>query len=54
MRRMVVSEFVTRNDVIEATGGEDGHACAGWVLEFPDPGKLEFKLGEVLACDAPE
>ena len=40
MRRVVVSEFVSLDGVMEAPGGEEGHPHSGWVLEFDDPGRV--------------
>ena len=51
MRRIVVSEFVSLDGVIEAPGGEAGHPHSGWVFEFNDPGQAAFKLEEVLEAE---
>ena len=52
MRRVVVSEFVSLDGVMEAPGGEEGHPHTGWVMLFPDPGQLAYKLEEVLEAEA--
>ena len=48
MRRLIVSEFVSLDGVMEAPGGEPGYAHAGWVQPFMGPEPLQYKLGEVL------
>jgi dihydrofolate reductase len=52
MRRVVVSEFVSLDGVMEAPGGEEGYAHTGWVMLFPDPGQEAYKLEEVLEAEA--
>jgi dihydrofolate reductase len=53
MGRIVVSQFVTVDGVIEDPGGADGFARGGWAFEF-DRGSAgdELKLDEVMASDA--
>lgn len=52
MRRVVVSEFVSLDGVMEAPGGEEGYAHTGWVALFPDSGQFAYKLEEVLEAEA--
>jgi dihydrofolate reductase len=52
MRRLVVSEFVTLDGVIEDPGGSEGFEHGGWSFRFPDPEAMRFKLEEVMAADA--
>jgi dihydrofolate reductase len=53
MRKLIVSEFVSLDGVMEAPGGEPGYKHSGWVLLFPqDPAQLQYKLDEVLAAEA--
>ena len=52
MRKLIVSEFVSLDGVIEAPGGEEGFKHTGWVLDFHDSDLLAYKLEEVLAADA--
>ena len=33
MKKLVVSEFVTLDGVMEAPGGEPGHPHSGWVIK---------------------
>jgi dihydrofolate reductase len=53
MGRIVVTEFVSLDGVIEAPGGGEGYAHAGWTFTFNrgDDGD-KFKLDETLASDA--
>jgi dihydrofolate reductase len=51
MRKLIVSEFVTLDGVMEAPGGEPSHPHTGWVSEYQGPEQLEYKLAEVLAAE---
>jgi dihydrofolate reductase len=53
MRKLVVSEFITLDGVIDDPGGSEGTARGGWAFQFergPDGDK--FKLDELLEADA--
>jgi dihydrofolate reductase len=52
VKRLIVSEFVTLDGVMEAPGGEPGHPHGGWVGDFMGPDAVRFKLDEVLAAHA--
>ena len=52
MRKLIVSEFVTLDGVMEAPGGEGDHPHAGWVFDFFGPEQEKYKLEEVLESDA--
>jgi dihydrofolate reductase len=52
VRKLIVSEFVSLDGVMEAPGGEEGYPHTGWVLNFVDPAWEAYKLDEVLASDA--
>jgi dihydrofolate reductase len=47
MRRLMVSEFITVDGVVEAPGGEPGHPNTGWVFPYHGPALEEYKLEEV-------
>jgi dihydrofolate reductase len=47
MRRLMVSEFITIDGVVEAPGGEPGHPHSGWVFPYHGPALEEYKLDEV-------
>jgi dihydrofolate reductase len=53
MSKIVVSQFITVDGVVEDPGGSEGHERGGWAFQFergPDGDK--FKLDEVMASDA--
>jgi len=52
MGRVVVTEFVSLDGVMEAPGGEPGYAHSGWVGRVPDGGHFAYKLEEVLEAEA--
>ena len=51
MSKIIVSEFVTLDGVMEAPGGERGHPHSGWVIDFMGPEQLSYKLSEVLEAE---
>ncbi len=51
MGRVVVTEFVSLDGVMEAPGGEPGYAHTGWVARVPDGGQFAYKLQEVLDAE---
>ena len=53
MRRIVVSEFVTLDGVMEDPGGAEKFERGGWAFQFDrGPEGDKFKLDEVMASDA--
>jgi len=52
VRKIIVSEFVTLDGVMEAPGGEPGHPHSGWVRDFMSPDQLRYKLDEVLDAES--
>ncbi len=52
MRKIIVSEFVTLDGVMEAPGGEPGHPHSGWVGDFQGPEQIRYKLDEVLEAES--
>ncbi len=53
MRRIVVSEFVSLDGVIEDPGGAEGFDRGGWAFKFErGPEGDRFKLDEVMEADA--
>jgi dihydrofolate reductase len=51
MRKLIVTEFVTLDGVMEAPGGEPGHPHSGWVFDFMGDEQLKYKFDEVLEAD---
>lgn len=52
MRKLIVSEFVTLDGVMEAPGGEEGHPHGGWVFDYHSPEQERYKLDETLEAEA--
>jgi dihydrofolate reductase len=52
MRRIVVSEFVSVDGVMEDPGGAEGSRHGGWTFQFNDPEGMKYKLDEVLDHEA--
>ena len=51
MRKLIVTEFVSLDGVMEAPGGEAGYAHAGWVADFFTDQLGAYKETEQLAAD---
>ena len=51
MAKLIVSEFVTLDGVMEAPGGEEGHPHTGWVFDFVSPEQERYKLDEVMEAE---
>jgi dihydrofolate reductase len=52
MGRIVVTEFMSLDGVIEDPGGAEGFAHGGWSFKFRDPEGMQYKLQETLDHDA--
>jgi dihydrofolate reductase len=48
VRKLVVSELVTLDGVMEAPGGEPGHPHTGWAFDFMGGEEVGYKLAEVV------
>ena len=48
MRKLIVTEFVTLDGVMEAPGGEPGHTHSGWVFDFIGDEQMKYKFDEIL------
>jgi dihydrofolate reductase len=51
MRKLIVSEFVTLDGVMEAPGGEPTHPHTGWVIDYEAAEQIKYKFEEVLAAE---
>ncbi len=51
MGKLVVTEFITLDGVIEDPGGSEGSPNAGWTAGFPTDQGMQFKFEELLAAD---
>lgn len=47
MRRLIVTEFMTLDGVVEAPGGEPTHPHSGWTIPFSSDDLRAYKLREV-------
>jgi dihydrofolate reductase len=52
MRRIVVTEFISLDGVIEDPGGAEGFRHGGWSFRYSDPVGMQYKLDEVRDHDA--
>jgi dihydrofolate reductase len=50
--KLIVTEFVTLDGVMEAPGGESTHPHTGWVFDFMSPEQEQYKLNEVLEAES--
>src|SRR5260370_15066984 len=51
MGKLVVSEFVTLDGIIDDPGGADGTPHGGWSFRFPTPDGQKLKWEELQASD---
>jgi dihydrofolate reductase len=49
MRKIVVTEFISLDGVVEDPGGAEGFKHGGWSFKFSDPAGMSYKLEETLA-----
>ncbi len=52
MGKVVVSEFVSLDGVMEAPGGEPGYRHTGWVFDYQDDEQVQHKYRECLDAGA--
>jgi dihydrofolate reductase len=52
MGKLIVSEFMSLDGIIEDPGGAEGYAHGGWSFRNPTPDGDVFKLDELRAADA--
>jgi dihydrofolate reductase len=52
MRKLILSEFITVDGVMEAPAEEPGHPRSGWVGPFMSEEQYAYKLGEVLEAES--
>jgi len=52
MAKLIVSEFMTLDGVMEAPGGEPGHPHSGWVIDFMSDEQLAYKLAETKQAES--
>ena len=52
MRRIVVTEFISIDGVVEDPGGAEGTDFGGWVFKFNDDEGSKYKLDLVIVDNA--
>jgi dihydrofolate reductase len=52
MGKLVVTEFITLDGIIEDPGGSEGTARGGWSFHHPAPEGMQFKAEELERSDA--
>src|SRR5882757_5563471 len=52
MRKVIVSEYVTLDGVMEDPGGAEGFKHGGWSFGFGSAEQQQYKFEELFACDA--
>ena len=52
MRKVIVSEYMTLDGVMEDPGGAEGFKHGGWSFGFGGAEQQEYKFEELFACDA--
>ena len=52
MGKLIVSEFITLDGVMEAPGGEKSHPHTGWAGDLMNEEQLEYKFNEVLEAES--
>jgi dihydrofolate reductase len=52
MSKLIVTEFVSLDGVMEAPGGEPSHPHSGWVFDFMSPEQEQYKLEETLEAES--
>lgn len=52
MRKLIVSEFVTLDGVMEAPGGEPSHPHTNWVSDFATDAEIANRYREILEADS--
>ncbi len=52
MRKIIVSEYITLDGVIEDPGGAEGFKHGGWSFHFGGQEQQQYKFDELFASDA--
>ena len=52
MRRIIVTEFISLDGVVEDPGGAEGYKHGGWTFQFQDEEGMKFKFDELMEADA--
>jgi dihydrofolate reductase len=52
MSKLIVTEFVTLDGIMEAPGGEPSHPHSGWVFDFIGPEQEQYKFEETAEAES--
>ncbi|HTN24284.1 MAG TPA: dihydrofolate reductase family protein [Solirubrobacteraceae bacterium] len=52
MSKIVATEFMSLDGVIDSPGGDNDFARGAWTFKFSDPEGMQFKIDETMNCDA--
>jgi len=52
MARLIVSEFITLDGVIEAPGGEPTHPHTGWTVDYFGDAEGQYKFDEIVEAES--
>lgn len=52
MRKIIVSEFLTLDGIMEDPGGAEGFEHGGWSFQYVNEEYFKYKLDEIFSCDA--
>jgi len=52
MSKLIVTEFVSLDGIMEAPGGEPSYPHSGWVFDFMSPEQEQYKLEETLEAES--
>ena len=50
--KLIATEFLSLDGIMEAPGGEPGYVHTGWVMDAMGPQAMQFKFEEVLEAEA--
>ncbi len=52
MRKLIVTELVSVDGVMEAPGGEPNYPHTGWAIDYMGPEQIDFKMHETLEAES--
>jgi dihydrofolate reductase len=52
MSKLIVTEFMTLDGIMEAPGGEPGHPHSGWVFDHMGDEQMQYKLDETMEAES--
>jgi dihydrofolate reductase len=52
MRKLIATEFMSVDGVIDSPGGDNGFVRGAWTFKFSDPEGMQFKVDETMSSGA--